>query len=62
MILINCNENKTELIKIVTHQIRAAMYSVWGVPPGVGHHSITEEKLAYSMCFPKSVQIQNIIV
>lgn len=51
--LINCNGNKIELIKILTHQIWAAMYSTWRVPPGVVQCNLTILKLACSLCFPK---------
>lgn len=56
MILINCNENKIELIKILTHQIQAAVYSTWRVPPGIVWCDITDEKLAYSTNFSKSLE------
>lgn len=60
MMLINCNENKMELIKILTHQIQAAVCSPWGVPPEVVWCDITDEELAYSMRFPKPVEYKTL--
>lgn len=60
MILINCNENEIEVIKILTHQIQAAVYAKWGVPPGVVPCDVTDQKLAGSVHFLKSVEYKTL--